>query len=793
MTLLDGLAVLDLSGRIAGAYCTKLLADAGAEVHKVEPPGGDPLRRWVASGHQLAPGEDGALFAYLCASKTSSVCDLDDGAGRARLAELVEASDVVVDTFSPAERARVGLVALAARRPDLVQVAITDFGLDGPWAGRPATEFTLQAWCGSTGFRGLPDRAPLSVGGQVGEYVGGVVGAIGALAARRRAAASGVGELVDVSLLECMVGALQSFEWLHVALMDLKGFSRSVEVPSVERAKDGWVGFTMVTGQQWEDFAVMVDQPTLVDDPELRLQLGRWPRRDEVYGLIRPWLRARTVDEIVELATLLRIPVAEVGNGATVVGQDHFAARGVFVENPAGFHQPRPPFRVGDVAPRRLSAAPRLGEADRPGPRFGARTRPAAPADAGPVRPALDGVRVVDFTAFWAGPSASHLLAALGADVIKVESVQRPDGMRFAGGQRPGVERWWEIGWVFHGVNVGKRDVTLDLSVPAGRELARRLIAGADVVIENFSPRVMDAFDLGWEALSALNPRLLMVRMPAFGLDGPWRDRVGFAPTMEQISGMAWITGYEDGEPVAPRGSCDPLSGYHAVFTLLAALEWRQRSSTGALVELPMIEVALNVTAGQVAEYERYGELLARRGNRGPQGAPQNVYRAAGDDRWLALCVADDDQWRALRAVMGDPGWAADPALSTAAGRRVAADRVDDEIARWLAGADPDEVLGRLTEAGVPAAPVVLPPDVVENEQLAARGFFEALEHPVTGQNLYARPPWTFSGRRDPSRRPPPTLGQHNEEVLVGELGLTPEELAALVAAGVVGDRPAGL
>jgi crotonobetainyl-CoA:carnitine CoA-transferase CaiB-like acyl-CoA transferase len=319
-------------------------------------------------------------------------------------------------------------------------------------------------------------------------------------------------------------------------------------------------------------------------------------------------------------------------------------------------------------------------------------------------------------------------------------------------------------------------------------------VAGADAVIENFSPRVMEAFGLGHEVLLGVNPRAVVVRMPAFGLDGPWRDRVGFAPTMEQLSGMAWLTGYPDGAPMAPRGACDPLAGIHAAFVLMAALERRSRTGQGALVEVPMIEVALNVTAGQVIEHDVHGFVVEREGNRGPAAAPQNVYPCAGDEQWLALAVADDDQWAALRQVLGAPAWAADPALASHAGRRAAHDVLDRELAAWCAARPRDAAVEQLAAAGVPAAPVVLPPEVVDNAQLRARGFFEAVEHPDTGPTEYAGLPFArLRGVNRWCRRPAPRLGQHNDEVLGGELGLSAGELERLREAQVIGDRPAGV
>jgi crotonobetainyl-CoA:carnitine CoA-transferase CaiB-like acyl-CoA transferase len=762
---LAGLCVVELSGRVAGAYCGKLLADAGADVIKVELPGGDPLRRWSASGAEL--NDDAPLFHYLAAGKVQHA-----GAPR----DALGSADVVVLTATPAGAARLGVdvEAVRAAAPAAVLVTISDFGWTGPWAERAATEFTLQAWCGATGFRGVPERPPVSVGGGVGEYVGGVCAAAGALAAQRRAAATGAGDHVDVSLLECMTLAMQAFEWLHVRLMDLPSFARSIEVPSIEPAKDGWVGTSMVTGQQWQDFATMVGQPVLAEDKELGYQLGRWPRRREVYDLIRPWFAERTVEEIVETASLFRIPMAPLGNGASIPDMDHFVERGVFRRNPAGFRQPRPPWR--------LSPRPVAGEVPERAP---------APA---PWGLPLDGVRIVDLTAFWAGPSATHFLAALGADVVKVESIQRPDGIRFAASPPAGTERWWEYSWLFHGVNVGKRSVTLDLGRPEGVDLAKRLVAGADAVIENFSPRVMEAFGLGDDVLHEVNPRAVVVRMPAFGLDGPWRDRVGFAPTMEQLSGMAWLTGYPDGAPMAPRGACDPLAGIHAAFALVAALARRDRTGEGGLLELPMIEVALNVTAEQVIEHDVHGVVLEREGNRGPAAAPQNVYACRGEEQWVALAVAGDEQWAGLRRMLDDPAWAADPGLATHGGRRAAHDLLDRELSAWFAGRDRDAVVEELAAAGIPAAPVVPPPDVVDNVQLRARGFFETVDHPHTGPTEYAGLPFSrLRGVDHWCRRPAPGLGQHNDEVLGGELGLTAGELDRLRESGVIGDRPAGL
>ena len=786
-TPLHDLRVVEISDRIAGSYCGKLLADAGAQVRKIEPPQGDWLRRYSATGSQVPEGESSPFFAYLNAGKRSMTYP----AAAERFSAELAAADVVVITARRAQAEALGVdpQGLLAASPGAVIVTISDFGWSGPYAERAASEFTLQAWAGSPGFRGDPDGPPISIGGDLGEYMGGVYAAFGVLAVRRRVERGGPGEHLDLSMLEALT-AMQSSEWLHSQLLRVPPIRRTLEVPSIEPAKDGYVGITMVTGQQWLDFVAMVECPQLEEIEQLRFQIGRWAYRDLIREQIGPWLAERTVAEIVELGQLFRLPIAELGNGSTIREMEYVTQRGAFVRNPAGFHQPRPPWLMSACAPAPLlRSTPVLGEGndETPWPRRGPATGPA------PQGLPLAGVRIVDLTAFWAGPAATHLLAAFGADVVKVESIQRPDGIRYSGGMRTDVDDWWEYGWVFHAMNTNKRSVTLDLGSEDGRRLFTELAAGADVVIENFSPRVMEQFGLTAEVLLDVNPKLVVARMPAFGLDGPWRDRVGFAPTMEQIAGLAWVTGLPDTPPVTPRGACDPLAGVHAAFAVLAALNFAQRTGSGQLVELPMLETVLNATAIQAIESEVFGTTLSRRGNRGHGDAIQNIYRCAGDDDWIAVTVRDDPQWRALVELMDRPPWCGEE-LSTVAGRRHAADDVDRRLADWFAHQPLDSTVERLAAAGIPAAPVVSPSLVIDNPQLRHRGFLETLQHPSTGAGLYPCPPFArLAGQDKWLLRPPPRLGEHNEDVLRNRCGLTDEELRRLATSGVIGTRPKGL
>ncbi len=800
---LAGLRVIDLSTEIAGPYCTKLLADVGADVIKVESDAGDPLRSWSASGATLSAGADGALFQYLNASKRSVVLDLGSANGRGRLLDLAAGAALVIESFPAGTMERWGLTlaTLQERNPALCVVSITPWGTTGPWAERPATEFTMQAAVGATAYRGLRDRKPVAAGGRLGEWAAGTFAAVGAVSAWRTAQRSGVGQHVDVSLFESVLLAMTIYhdldgQWVPGPL------ARAVDIPSIERAKDGWVGLTTITGQQWKDFCSLIGRPDVGEDPRFLYGVNRMEHFTFMREIIDPWIRGHTVDEIIELADAMRIPATRIGNGATLPAMDHFAARGVYAPGPGGFLHPRHPYRLEKTPPRPFERAPALGEhtagvlaeaASGSSPIDPARRAPApAAVQTGTEAPALPlaGLRVVDLTAFWAGPIATCYLAAMGADVIKVESIQRPDGMRLAGATVPGANPLWEWSPVFAGANPGKRGVTLDLDSEDGIALLRRLIAGADVVIENYSARVMEHFALGWDVVSKLNPKVIMVRMPAFGLDGPWRDRTGFAMTIEQVSGLAWITGYRD-MPLVLRGACDPIGGMHAVFALFMALEHRRRTGEGQLVEVPLVECALNVAAEQVIEHSAYGALLSRDENRGPHAAPQGIYRAAEEGVYVALAVATDAQWRVLVGLLGEPAWAAAPDLATVGGRRARHDEIDERLETWLATQPAARAVDRLLAAGVPAALTMNAHFVMPNPQLEHREFFQSMRHPLTGDTRYPGFPMRFSafGARL-HRRPPPTLGQHNDEILGEELGLSTEERAALRDKKVIGERP---
>jgi crotonobetainyl-CoA:carnitine CoA-transferase CaiB-like acyl-CoA transferase len=804
--------VTDLSTGLAGAYCTKLFADGGADVIKIEPPGGDPLRR-AAESTKAFPDGDGALFKFLSASKQSVVADANDPADLGLVRSLVADADVIVwSAGSPlAELAPFGPVAMHEADRSAVVVVITPFGLDGPWRDRPCTEFTLQALCGGQVQRGTTDRPPLMCGGQPGEWAAGVYAAIGGLASLRRAVTTGVGDLVDVAILDSLLFSQPMFPvtFADIAGRPLRPY-RSSNLPGIHPTKDGYVSLQVATGQQWLDFCIMVGREDWLDDERLVRMEYRALHRSSLVAAIDAWTEMHSTAEIVELATLLRIPVAEVGNGENLPQFEHLLEQHFFNMNPAGFVQPAPPYRLGGgAALRPLEEAPTLGQHTERFRRASVRRREvgtvwrstvsegtsSGPEESPPLP--LAGLRVVDLTLFWAGPVVGHALAVLGAEVIHVESTKRPDSLRTHTVRQLTDPQWWEWSPLFQALNTNKLDFAVELDDPRGRELFLELLGHSDAIIENYSPRVLENWGMGQDVLVELFPRLVVLRAPSYGVSGPWRERLAYAPTMEAQAGLAWMTGFVDLPPESPSGMSDSMAGAHAMVGLLLAFEHQRRTGRGMFIECPMIGASLNVAGQQVVEFSAYGHLMGRKGNRSSSCIPQGVYlTAAADgnlsgDTWVAVSVATDQQWRVLCAIVDAPAWCL--VLETLEQRRGAEDRIDDYLKKWCSARRANAVVAALSAAGVPAEVVMAAHDQPTLIQPAWRRLFEELEHPVTGTARFIGEPFRLAnGPRVHNRRHAPLLGEHNRDILTRVLGLGHAEVDELERQGVVGSVVAG-
>lgn len=402
-------------------------------------------------------------------------------------------------------------------------------------------------------------------------------------------------------------------------------------------------------------------------------------------------------------------------------------------------------------------------------------------------------VRVLDISMGWAGPLVGQMFAEMGAEVIKVEDTQHFDWWRGSLSVAPPEMQPIERASVFNTANRGKLGVTLDLASARGMEILKRLIEVSDILVENFSPGVMSRLGLDYAAVSAINPRLIMISMPSFGSDGPECNARGYGNTVEAMAGVTGLTGYHDGDGqryTLSNALGDPVGGLHGVFALMVALRERARTGRGQLIELAQVEALIPFVADAMLEYQFTRKVPPPRGNRHREHAPHGIYRCAGDDNWIALACRTDDQWRSLARALGLEHLGRDARFAYASARKRNEDALDAELSRALAELSADDCVGRLREVGVLVAPVNSAPAVMADPQIQSREYFVPIDRAVVGTHLYpgavARLP------RSPLRAdaPAPMLGEHNRHVLTELLGLSNEEVSELEREGVIGSSP---
>ncbi|MGI8554021.1 MAG: CaiB/BaiF CoA transferase family protein, partial [Dehalococcoidia bacterium] len=415
-----------------------------------------------------------------------------------------------------------------------------------------------------------------------------------------------------------------------------------------------------------------------------------------------------------------------------------------------------------------------------------------------PPKPAcrlpLEGVRVLDLTMVWAGPFATKFLADMGAEVLKVESLNHIDSRLWAGfaykdATAENIPYARDNYVVLFSRN--KLGITLDLGTEIGRNLFLQLVAISDVVIENFAAGVLDRLGLDFETLRGVNPRIILAGMPGFGNDGPERDFVAYGTTLEALSGLAGITGYAADEPhKSGINYGDPVAGMHAAGAVMAALHRMRRTGHGELIEVAQLESLIMLLGETVVDYSMNGCSTTTHGNADPLMAPQGVYPCRGADRWLALTLANDEEWEKLVDLLGRPVWASGPELATAAGRRRQTALIDAHLANWTRDQDQMELMKRLQAAGLRAGAVLDAAQVLADPHLTARGLFVEVDHPDGRSLPLAFNPWRCNGRREPVRRRAPALGEDNDYVFHDLLGLNRSQIDELERRRISGRLP---
>ena len=775
MSILRDLHIIEISANGAAAMAAKLLADWGARVTILEPTAGTPLRN-EPPYYEIDGERRSATWAWLSRGKTAVRPGIQEALRLCERADLVLAENEMT-------RDVLGL-APADVRPHFegttTAVLISPLSTDGPYANYTATDLGINALGGWMSVMGRPDREPLSAGRNLIGRITGVYAFVAALIALRHVRQGGAPQFADVSA-QAVAASMISAPWL---IKSMAGFNyertgNAWPLGAMECA-EGFVGIPPLTAMHWELLCGLMG---IEDELEAGRDLAYRNRHSsELYERVKPWLRERTRRQVFEEAQAWRLPAAPVETISERLACPQLAARSFWrtaeIEG-RPLNVPRAAFAVEGLDPVERVPLREAGAVETAG-------RTPAPRRDAPALP-FAGLRVLDLTTFWSGPSATALLGALGADVIKVESVQRPDPYRYQI-VNMNRERWWEWSPVFNDCNPNKRGITLDLSSPEGKELFERLVPHADVVISNFSNRVMPNLGLTNARLRELNPSVIAVTMPGYGLGGPWENYVGYAIAFELLS-CAEMIGYADGPPMYAGGFCDPLVGMHVVAAVELALRLREGTRRGTEVEVPQCEVLETLLAPEHIAVQLGAPDPVRRGNKHDWMAPHGCYRVAGDDAWITLAVSSDEEFAALCDVLQlDAG----PRFATQAARKEHEDALDELLAPALAERSGVELERTLQGRGVKACRVLKGYQLAGDPGLAAFGLFASLERNITGSHSYKRWPFRFSELDTSHKRVPPLLGQHTGEILSELLGLSPEELARLRERGITGTEPAG-
>lgn len=829
LTALNGLRVLDLSHGVAGPFAARLLGDMGAEVIKVEEPGrGDFARREEPLKLDAAEPEQSLLFQYLNWNKRGVTLDLRNNATHAALRKLVERSDVVIEAFRPGtlDGWGIGVDRLFEWNPHLVVTSVTNFGQTGPYSGYSATDLTLHAMGGVMQVSGRVDRDPLKHGLQQALFCAGLNAAYATLAARLAVVTTGgPGKHVDLSIHEVLASEHHSNSPIYAFLGAVQGRRPVVQDPFSGEpipTKNGYLSLQAGGGMPFTDFADFLGIPALRDrfaTPGARVRAA-----DEVRKLIEDAVADKEAKDVFLAGAKRRLLTGFVQTAGDLLACPHLAAREFWAEidHPAtGRHKfpgelvkfSRTPLSIRRRAPLlgehnnevlaselRFSAEeiavmqlrPERAPARVVPPRATSATAPRTPHRKLP----LAGMRVLDLSTVLAIPYCGGLLTDLGAEVIKIEAPNRLDSQRnndwLALEVGPGEDPWNRAG-AFQLINRGKRSLVLNLAQERGREVFRKLVAVSDVIINNYTPRVLRAWGLGYDELVKIRPDLILLSNTGYGSSGPWSSFPVQGTVLENTMGITAYTGYRGDKPWKAGASYpDFITCWTGLTALMAAVLHRKATGKGQWIDMGMYQIGVALLPEPILGLQANGETWERIGNEHRMQVPSNAYPAAGNDKWLALSVTRDEQWPAFAALIGRAELAHDERYRNAVQRRSRREEIEAMVRAWAATQDAWDATQRLQAAGIAAGPVLNNRDLLLDAHLRLRGFYEYVGHwqPMGVRPLISRP---YRFRNTPLRiqRAAPRYGEDNRYVMHDLLYLDDAEIAALYKEGITADAPA--
>ncbi len=770
--LLGSVRVLDLGGASSDGV-GRLYADLGADVLKIEPPGGSEAR------HAL-PGVAGASIAFAVhnANKRSAVLDPGSEADRRRLVELAGTADIVVDSGNPGTAAAFGTSCadLAEQFGHLVTLSVTDFGTAGPYRSREATDAVLYAMSTALSRTGPTTGRPVLPPDGVASGTAAVQAAWAALAAFYRRLRDGRGDYIDFSRFEAVLQSLDppfgSEGQAAVGLKDAgelwRGRPRNQHIYPIFACKDGHVRICLLSPRQWRGMRGWLGEPEQFADPKFDTIAARYAASRELNAAIADLFAPQTMDTLAAEGQTRGVPVAAVHTTAETLASEHFRAVGALTDLTVGedvtLTAPVGPIVVDG---RRAGLARPASEAgaDEPSWAAGALTFEHRDID---VRRPFDGLRILDLGVIVAGGELGRLFADLGAEVIKVESAAYPDGLRQTA---PGMtmSRSWAL------THRNEQSLGLDLRHPDGAEIFRRLVGEADAVFANFKPGTLDSLGFSYDRLREINPRIVLAESSAYGPTGPWSDRMGYGPLVRAATGVTWLWTSQDAEPGSFYDATtvfpDHVAARLTAVAALAAMIRRAHTGTGAHVHIPQAEAAVNqLTTAYVAEAARTAGMPVTEDE-----AIHGVYPCAGEDEWCVISVRSDTDRAALSALIGSDDLPRERAPFILA------------VSEWTAAKDKGDVAETLQRAGVPAAPMNRAVDVPTDPQVTFRRLYADMTHPLFDAPMLSETgPAPYTGIPAAELRPAPMPGEQTRQICQQVLGLSAAETDRLIAGGVL-------
>ncbi|HUG09452.1 MAG TPA: CoA transferase [Opitutaceae bacterium] len=789
---LSGTKVLDLSDE-AGVFGARLLADLGADVVRLEPIVGDSLRRrgpFLTGGDEL---ESGLAHLLYNAGKRSFSFDPNIESEWETADQLLDWADIAIAPMrkSAAMKRFIDATRLSEHHPHLDVIDIV-FRRDAP--DMPGSDLLGVAAGGLLWLNGFPGDPPNYPAGNLAYKQCSLVAAFTATALLNARSRGTDAHRVVISMQEAAASTtIQSgnqnvWRWERRSPGRTGGSISGSQ--SIFQASDGaWLSF-VIPPPYWHSYAEWVRE-TLGDERFLQTEWTepafRQNKGEIIAAATRSLCASMPRDQLVESGQRRHLLVCPVNTVADLAADPHLAARGFFCEVPQPAIQrsvvlPASPFRPDGttVTPR---PSPALGQ-HLSDVQQGVPRRKASRVQESNAGLPLSGIRVLDFCWLIAGPLGTRLLSDLGAEVIKVESTARVDRIREGQIVPPGGATL-NTAPVFNDCNTGKKSITLNLGTPEGVALAKRLVAHADIVSSNFTPDRMERWGLGFDALRAIKPDIIVASMPVMGSEGPRSSWGAYGNGIIAMSGISSLTGFP-GRPPIGLGTLhsDFTAPYFLATHILAALHHRNQTGAGQFLEIAQYETAINLLDTELVDYLNNGAEPERIGNRHRSRSPHGVFPTARDDEWIVIDVEDDDMWKALCLAMGRSDLMSRVDLERLDGRQANVDEVEEAVTTWAAGRSRDDALAELRATGVLAYPVQCIRDLVEKDG-GTSGFFEELEHPECGTMLTQHQPVTWDGHRLPLRRAP-LFGEHTQQVLSELLDLGSDDISMLSANGVL-------